>query len=175
MYRQQFIVLNLVGGLLVLASYVWGTLADGAVANGLWGGVPESIRPLYTVNMLLSAAGYFLFAPYIAFRIDSSRRDFLGGYSYSIFHVFMLLVLIPSAAWLPLTAWKHAHLLLEEPARHLRLELQHRWRIQLFLCRPYQQQAFPSLNPLASSPPLATRLRDNALCSLRSTSQCLHP
>ena len=103
--QRTFLSLNIAGGLLVLASYVWGTLADGAVASGLWGGVPEAIRPLYTVNMLLSATGYFLFAPYIAFRIDSSRRDFLGHYSHSIFFVFMLLVLLPSAAWLPLTAW----------------------------------------------------------------------
>ncbi len=102
--RRRFLVLNAVGGLLVLGTYLWGALDASAVMTSLWGGVPEAIRPLYTVNMLLSAVGYFFFAPYIAFRIDTSRSDIFGPWGYSIFSVFMLLVLIPSAAWLPLTS-----------------------------------------------------------------------
>jgi len=103
--RNSFLWLNGVGGLLVLASYAWGVASDTGVASGLWGGVPEAIRPLYTVNMLLSAAGYFLFAPYVAFRLDAARNDYPGKGPYSIFHVLMFLVLIPSAIWLPATAW----------------------------------------------------------------------
>jgi hypothetical protein len=104
-HRQRgFIVLNAVGGALVLGSYAWGAFGGGAAMSGLWGGVPESIRPLYVVNMLLAAAGYFAFVPYVTFRIDPERRDLLGGADYRIFHVWMALVLLPSAAWLPLTA-----------------------------------------------------------------------
>lgn len=102
--RRRFVVLNLAGGALVLASYAWGALGGGSVMSALWGGVPESIRPLYVANMCLAAAGYFAFAPYVAFRIDPARRDLLGGAGYGIFEVWMLLVLLPSAAWLPLTA-----------------------------------------------------------------------
>jgi hypothetical protein len=57
--RRSLLALNVIGGTAVLASYVVGL---GAVpGDALWGGVPESLRPLYTVNMFLAAAGYFLF------------------------------------------------------------------------------------------------------------------
>ncbi len=102
--RRNFLVLNGVGGICVLGTYVWGAVSASAVMGSLWGGVPEAIRPLYTINMLLSAAGYFLFAPYILLRVDTSRSDIAGPFSYSLFGVLMFLILIPSACWLPLTA-----------------------------------------------------------------------
>ena len=102
--RQRFALLNVVGGLLVLATYAWGAIAASTVMASLWGGVPEAIRPLYTVNMFLSAAGYFLFAPYILVRVESDRQDILGRFGYSLFGKLMLLVLVPSACWLPLTS-----------------------------------------------------------------------
>jgi hypothetical protein len=103
--RRNFLLLNAFGGVLVLGSYAWGALAAPETMGSLWGGVPESLRPLYTTNMLLSAAGYFLFTPYIALRVDTERRDFLGRFGYSIFGVLVALIMIPSALWLPLTAW----------------------------------------------------------------------
>jgi hypothetical protein len=102
--RRNFALLNVIGGVLVLATYGWGAVAANAMMASLWGGVPEAIRPLYTVNMFLSAAGYFFFAPYILFRVDSGRLDILGGFGYSLFSKFMMLVLLPSALWLPLTS-----------------------------------------------------------------------
>jgi hypothetical protein len=102
--RRNFAILNVLGGVLVLASYGWGAIAASTVMTSLWGGVPEAIRPLYTVNMFLSAAGYFFFAPYILLRVDTERLDILGRFGYSLFSKFMLLVLVPSACWLPLTS-----------------------------------------------------------------------
>ena len=102
--RRKFALLNVIGGVLVLATYGWGVVAADAMMTSLWGGVPEAIRPLYTVNMFLSAAGYFFFAPYILLRVDSGRQDILGGFGYSLFSKFMMLVLLPSALWLPLTS-----------------------------------------------------------------------
>ncbi len=94
--------LNVVGGSAVLASYVMGL---GAVPGDvLWGGVPDSIRPLYTVNMFLAAAGYFFFTSYILFRLDPDTTRVAGRFGYWIFHVLYALVLIPSALWLSLTA-----------------------------------------------------------------------
>jgi hypothetical protein len=113
--RRRFIVLNATGGILVLASYAWGALASPDTMGSLWGGVPVGIQPVYTVNMLLSAAGYFLFAPYIALRVDTDRADVLGRFDYSIFGVMMFgLVMIPSALWLPLTS-----LMLSDPSSWL--------------------------------------------------------
>ena len=73
--RRNFIVLNVLGGILVLASYAWGALAAPETMGSLWGGVPVGIRPIYTVNMLLSATGFFFFAPYIALRVEADRTD----------------------------------------------------------------------------------------------------
>jgi hypothetical protein len=107
--RRNFAILNALGGVLVLASYGWGAIAASTVMTSLWGGVPEAIRPLYTVNMFLSAAGYFFFAPYILLRVDSDRQDVLGRFGYSLFSKFMMLVLVPSALWLPLTSMMLSH------------------------------------------------------------------
>jgi hypothetical protein len=54
--------------------------------------------------MFLAAAGYFLFTPYILFRLDVETTQVFGRFGYGIFHVVYALVLFPSALWLPLTA-----------------------------------------------------------------------
>ena len=104
-YRRSFLLLNAIGGIAVLGSYGWGAIAVPDTMGSLWGGVPVGIRPLYTVNMLLSAAGYFLFAPYVALKLDTARNDYAGRFGYSIFQRLFGLVLFPSALWLPLTYW----------------------------------------------------------------------
>jgi len=95
--------LNAIGGACVLASYAWGFLARPDAVGALWGGVPESIRPLYTLNMLLAAAGYFLFTPFVLFRLPPAATRVAGGFGYGLFHRAYALVLFPSALWLPLT------------------------------------------------------------------------
>jgi hypothetical protein len=99
---RSLIALNVVGGSTVLVSYALGL--DAVAGEVLWGGVPESLRPLYTVNMFLAAAGYFFFTPYILFRLDPETTRVAGHFGYSIFHVLYALVLFPSALWLSLTA-----------------------------------------------------------------------
>ncbi len=100
----RFVALNVLGGTAVLGSYVWGVTAPG-VGAALWGGVPEALRPLYTTNMLLAAAGYFFFTTVVLRRLLRARatseddlfaRRMLAAYA---------LVLVPSALWVPLTAW----------------------------------------------------------------------
>ena len=61
---RGFLRLNAVGGACVLASYVWGLSALASSEPGLWGGVPVSWRPAYTLNMVLAAVGYFPFTSY---------------------------------------------------------------------------------------------------------------
>jgi hypothetical protein len=94
--------LNVVGGAAVLASYVWGLAGHPALRTALWGGVPESLRSLYTVSMFAAAAGYFPVTHLIVFRTDPGRAR-VGRAGYEIFHVLYALVLVPSALWLPLT------------------------------------------------------------------------
>ena len=99
----RFAMLNVLGGSAVLGSYVWGVTAPG-IGNALWGGVPESLRPLYTINMFLAAGGYFLFTTVVVRRLlrghDGVERAAFArrmerGYA---------LILVGSALWLPLTA-----------------------------------------------------------------------
>jgi len=105
MHRQtrSLIVLNVIGGFAVLVSYAMGLGSESSVGAALWGGVPESIRPLYTVNMFLAAAGYFLFTPYILFRLQPGQIRIAGRFGYRLFHLLYALVLFPSAIWLQLT------------------------------------------------------------------------
>lgn len=101
--RTALVLLNGVGGLLVLGSYASAFGESEAVRAALWGGVPTSWQPLYTVNMLLAAVGYLAFTWFLVVSLD--RRQFEAGARapYGVLHAAYLLVLIPSALWLPLT------------------------------------------------------------------------
>jgi hypothetical protein len=101
--HRSLLWLNVAGGIAVLGSYASG-LADAETRAGLWGGVPESLRPLYTASMLAATAGYFAFSFFVFFRLDPARTRVAGGFGFGAFHALYALILVPSALWLPLTA-----------------------------------------------------------------------
>ena len=101
--RALLIVVNVLGGLAVLGSYAWGILSHPGQADALWGGVPASWRPAYGLSMLPAAAGYLVFAPYLLFRVDPATTTFPLGLPYGALLVPFLLILVPSALWMPLT------------------------------------------------------------------------
>jgi hypothetical protein len=101
--RRSLLWLNLIGGVAVLGSYVHGLASNPLTRGAVWGEVPEALRPFYTVNMLLAAAGYFAFSFFVFRRLDLARTRVAGGFGYGAFHVLYALILIPSALWLPLT------------------------------------------------------------------------
>jgi hypothetical protein len=103
--QRSLLLLNLVGGTAVLGSYAWGFLARPDAMSALWGGVPESMRGLYTVNMFLAAGGYMLFTPYLLWRLLPASEHIAGRPSSQVLHACYLAILIPSALWLPLTSW----------------------------------------------------------------------
>jgi hypothetical protein len=100
---RSLILLNLVGGIAVLVSYAVGFASESSSGAALWGDVPERIRSFYTVNMFLAAGGYFLFTPYIVFRLQPDQTRIAGRFGYGHFHLLYALVLFPSAIWLQLT------------------------------------------------------------------------
>jgi hypothetical protein len=100
--KTALIFLNIVGGTAVLCSYVHGLTTHPLTRGDVWGGVPESLKPLYTVSMLCAAAGYFPFTYYILTRLDAQRVR-IAGFGYGIFHVLYAGVLVFSALWMPLT------------------------------------------------------------------------
>jgi hypothetical protein len=100
--KPASLAINIIGGIAVLGSYAhcMTTYPDGV--GEFWGGVPDGLRPVYTVNMFLAAAGYFAFSFFIFFRLDTSpamaKRPSLGT-----FNALYSLILFPSALWMPLT------------------------------------------------------------------------
>ena len=94
----------LLGGAAVLASYFYILSFDAATQAALWGGVPEALLPAYVTSMALAAAGYFAFTGFLLFSADPGRVQSAGRFGYGLFHGLYLLILVPSALWLPLTA-----------------------------------------------------------------------
>jgi hypothetical protein len=105
MTAQQVIllILNILGGAAVIGSYVLGINGQSGGLNILWGGVPENIRPVYTVSMVLSALSYFAFIFYILFRLNPSDTVICGRFNFSVFYAIFAVMLIASAFWMPMT------------------------------------------------------------------------
>ena len=97
------LVINVIGGAAVIGSYIFGLKAQSGGANVLWGGVPENIRPVYGISMILAALGYFAFMYYIFFRLNPSQVNVAGIFNFNLFYAIFLIILIPSALWMLLT------------------------------------------------------------------------
>jgi hypothetical protein len=96
-------IINAVGGILVIGSYVHGILNNPENRDQAWGGVPDKLRPLYTACMPLAAAGYFAFSYFILFRLDPSEARIADAIGFDFFYPVYVLILFPSALWMPLT------------------------------------------------------------------------
>jgi hypothetical protein len=101
----RFVVLNAGGGAAVLASYAWGLSWLGDDASRAWGGVPDSLRPLYQASMLCAAAGYFPMTLFVLGGLRSAR------FTADAANALYAAILVGSAVWLPLTC-----LMLERPS-----------------------------------------------------------
>jgi hypothetical protein len=101
--KWQMMVINIIGGIAVLGSYVIGILTHPDASQILWGGVPQSIRPFYTVGMLLAATGYFAFTYFIIFRLDPKDTQVTHRFGFGLFNALYAFILFPSALWMPLT------------------------------------------------------------------------
>jgi hypothetical protein len=97
------LVINIVGGAAVIGSYIFGLNAQAGGANVLWGGVPANIRSVYAVSMILAALGYFAFLYFIFFKLVPGEVLIAGRFDFSLFYAIFLVILIPSALWMPLT------------------------------------------------------------------------
>ena len=97
--REKLVLIwiNLLGGAAVLGSYVYELWNHPSVGAGLWGRVPLRLQPAYTGSMLAAAVGYFLFTFFILFRLAPRPTQ------VSLFSALYVLILAPSALWMPLT------------------------------------------------------------------------
>jgi hypothetical protein len=62
MHKENVIILviNIIGGSAVVGSYVHGISTHAGGSSALWGGIPETLKPIYMLNMLLAATGYLI-------------------------------------------------------------------------------------------------------------------
>lgn len=105
---QLIIIINIVGGALVLGGYAWGLITHPETRAGLWGGIPESWKVYYTVSMFLAAAGYLTFFYYIVFAEGQTVKPFNGAFDLNFFTVLFATYLLLAAAWM---ATKEAELI----------------------------------------------------------------
>jgi hypothetical protein len=101
--KRTLTLLVLLGGAAVLSSYAYVIGLDPATQRGLWGGVPAGLLPAYVTSMALAASGYFAYTYYLLFRVDPDRAQIAGRLGYRLFYGLYVLILAPSALWLPLT------------------------------------------------------------------------
>ncbi|PKL38865.1 MAG: hypothetical protein CVV44_08325 [Spirochaetae bacterium HGW-Spirochaetae-1] len=109
--KKYLLVVNIVGGIAVLFSYIQGLQAHPEAGPLLWGEVPAAIMPLYTISMFSAATGYLLFTWFILFRLNADEVKIAGRFSYVLFNALYILILAPSALWMPLT-----FIMLEQPS-----------------------------------------------------------
>jgi hypothetical protein len=99
--RARLLALNVVGGVAVLGSY-WYGFSTARDPSALWGGVPEWLRPAYTVSMLAAAAGYFPPLAFVLVGLDPDRMR-IGRRGHATILACYAAILVPSALWMPLT------------------------------------------------------------------------
>lgn len=103
-HKQVLAWLVLLGGAAVLASYAYSLSFDRATQADLWGGVPPALLPTYVASMALATGGYVAFTCYLLLRVDPNRAQIAGRFGFGLFPVLYLMILVPSALWLPLTS-----------------------------------------------------------------------
>ncbi len=96
------LVINLACGGAVIFSYIYCLARHPQSGGALWGEVPKFLVPVYTASMFAAAAGYLLFTYYIMFKLDPDAVS-VDGIGYWIFSLIYLLILVPSALWMPFT------------------------------------------------------------------------
>lgn len=101
--RLALIVLDVLGGIAVLASYAHGIATHAEPGRALWGGVPLALRPYYQTSMLTATAGFFAFSWLLVVRLDPATVRVAGRLGFGALVALHALILIPSALWMPLT------------------------------------------------------------------------
>jgi len=103
MNKQQkvFTITTSIFGGFVILSYILG-IDNPQTADVMWGGVPENVRDIYTISMLISASSYFVFWLYTILNILGKKIELPEKILLWIVYLLFYLILIPSALWIPL-------------------------------------------------------------------------
>jgi hypothetical protein len=113
LHREKIVLLliNLLAGGSVIASYILGLLAHPGKSTVLWGNVPLGLLPFYTISMATAAIGYLIVTSYLIFFVNPDNSKIFGRYSFRLFNWLYGIILAFSALWMPLT-----FILLDKPS-----------------------------------------------------------
>ena len=100
---QLILIINIVGGVLVLGGYAWGLITHPYTRDSIWGGIPESWKPYYTISMFFAAAGYLTLLYYLTFAEGQTIKPLDGKYGMEFFIFLYTIYLILAALWMPST------------------------------------------------------------------------
>lgn len=101
--KTWFLVINALGGLAVIASYVAGLVSHPNTEELLWGRITPALKPLYLVSMPLAMAGYLLVLHFIFFNLDAGTVHIWGYDGFLVLDIIFIVMLVFSAFWMPLT------------------------------------------------------------------------
>jgi len=90
-------------GAAVIGSYIYGFSTHPGGAEMLWGGVKGGLCILNYILMILAAFGFFAFSYWLFFRINPDEVQIASRFGFWLFYVIFLVILIPSALWMPLS------------------------------------------------------------------------
>ena len=98
-----FLVINALGGLAVIASYVAGLVSHPNTEQLLWGRITPSLKPVYLVSMPMAAVGYLLCLYFILFQLNAPTVVIWGFDGFLVLDIIFMVILVFSAFWMPLT------------------------------------------------------------------------
>ena len=98
-----FVIVNLLGGISVLGGYVIGLYLFPDQREMLWGGLQGRWRIVFTVSMLIAAAGYLAF--FYGIIVKSNPASFSLGFlnGYHAISILATIFLISASIWMPAT------------------------------------------------------------------------
>ena len=99
--QNTFILVNVIGGISVLGTYVIGITLFPEHRDDLWGGVQGKLRNVFVFSMLIAAAGYLTFA-YVSIFQEGISSDKIGVADRSFLIILISGIFLFSASlWMP--------------------------------------------------------------------------
>ncbi|MBN4081011.1 hypothetical protein JYT44_01465 [Caldithrix abyssi] len=96
----KFIIINLIGGAAVLGGNAFALVTHPKLRNDLWGGIPESWKPLYIASMLIAAFGYVTAMYYLIYKEGLKSKYFWGKADASVLTILLVLFLLSASMWI---------------------------------------------------------------------------
>lgn len=100
---QLFTVINILGGISVLASYVIGLTLYPEHRDALWGGITGGLRTLFVISMLLAAPGYLTFSYFVIFKSGTLIYTQISAIKPYMVHLTFAIFIISASIWMPST------------------------------------------------------------------------